>query len=317
MSVQVVVEERPPNRHLFAHLEVQPPVTVNNRNMHKTETRFMSPPRAHKEFTPAKMARSLSSPGKHDNSIFRQEMPYNSINDFQYHLDYFHRQRAQSDGGFGSSRIQRPLSFKNEKYLDYIKYGNFNWGPKYPPPKTARKSPRKSKKKKELSGAMLLEQLLRQLKRVDWAESPVYKQYLEHGRWKHTDEEIYSEIEIKYLSSTLQTMMTKEEKNQEEFDKEEGPAIINKHWDKTILTLQRLMLQMNLTYYFERFRLKLKLLLERSLSNQSKNRLPNLHLLEKLMARCLKMYEMIDHFMKVFKLIHHKEQMDEVVESQG
>ena len=43
--------------------------------------------------------------------------------------------------------------------------------------------------------------------------------------------------------------------------------------------------------------------------------MPNLSLLEKIMSRCLKLYGMIDDFMKIFKLIQVKERMDTMIES--
>ena len=63
--------------------------------------------------------------------------------------------------------------------------------------------------------------------------------FKEHGRWLHLDETVYSELELKYLSSALQAMTT--ETIYEEFDRIEGSAIIEKHWEKTKFTLRKLM----------------------------------------------------------------------------
>ena len=52
---------------------------------------------------------------------------------------------------------------------------------------------------------------------------------------------------------------------------------------------------MNLMYYCEKVRLDFA------------DHEPNLHQLEKLMSRCLKMYHAIDSFTNIFKLIHKKE----------
>jgi hypothetical protein len=48
--------------------------------------------------------------------------------------------------------------------------------------------------------------------------------FCEHGRWIHSDPLIYSEIELKYLISSLSGMAT--ETTKEEFDCVEGEAII-------------------------------------------------------------------------------------------
>lgn len=71
---------------------------------------------------------------------------------------------------------------------------------------------------------------------------------------------------------------------------------------------------MNMMYFFERLRFKLKGLLEKSLNSNRKRRLPDLNLLEKLISRCLKMYVMIDDFMSVFKLLAQKRALDSALE---
>lgn len=58
---------------------------------------------------------------------------------------------------------------------------------------------------------------------------------MEHGRWIHQDDSIFSEIELKYLITTLTHMINKE--NDNDFNEHEGRAIIDKHWDKTVSTL--------------------------------------------------------------------------------
>ena len=80
----------------------------------------------------------------------------------------------------------------------------------------------------------------------------MYQQYKQHGRWKNDDEEIYSEIEINYLSSTLHQMDKGDDV--EEFKEGEGQAIIKKHWSKTMTTLQKLMMTMNMMYYYEKLK---------------------------------------------------------------
>ena len=87
----------------------------------------------------------------------------------------------------------------------------------------------------------------------------------------------------------------KNENNQEEFADTEGVTILNKHFEKTMHTLEVLMNQMNMMFYWERLRLYFV------------DKEPTLDILEKLMSRVLKLYQMIDGFMKVFKLIRKKE----------
>ena len=90
------------------------------------------------------------------------------------------------------------------------------------------------------------------------------------------------------------------ENNNEEFNLNEGYAIIVKHWSKTVETLQTLMCNMNMMYYFERLKLKFK-------QFERPGVMPSLIHLGKLMRRCLKLYQMIDSFMNIFKLIKLKE----------
>ena len=71
-------------------------------------------------------------------------------------------------------------------------------------------------------------------------------------------------------------MTNKSEKQKAEFNESEGPAIIDKHWTKTLFTLQKLMNQMNMMYYYEKLKFKLKILLERSQSAEGASKLPNL-----------------------------------------
>jgi len=103
---------------------------------------------------------------------------------------------------------------------------------------------------------------------------------------------------MKYLSSSLGNMAN--ENNNEEFNQNEGYAIIVKHWGKTVETLQTLMCNMNMMYYFERLKLKFK-------QFERPGVMPSLVHLGKLMRRCLKLYQMIDSFMNIFKLIKLKE----------
>lgn len=81
--------------------------------------------------------------------------------------------------------------------------------------------------------------LARLLRNTDWSRTPVYHQFQRNGRWKHEDPNIYGENEIKYLQTSLLAM--KNQNNQEEFADTEGVTILNKHFEKTMHTLEVLM----------------------------------------------------------------------------
>mmetsp|Transcript_8523 Transcript_8523/g.13124 ORF Transcript_8523/g.13124 Transcript_8523/m.13124 type:complete len:202 (-) Transcript_8523:47-652(-) len=134
------------------------------------------------------------------------------------------------------------------------------------------------------------------MKRTDWSRTPIYYQFLRNGRWMHEDSSIYSEIELKYLFSALQGMLNAE--NKEEFMKVEGVRIVNKHSKKTLNTLEILLQQLNMMYYWVRLKVYFD------------EHNPTLEQLAKLMQRCVKLYMMIDTFMKIFMLISKKEDRD-------
>lgn len=90
--------------------------------------------------------------------------------------------------------------------------------------------------------------------------------------------------------------------NYEEFNQTEGQAIIQKHWGKTVHTLEILMNQMNMMYFFHKLRLQFEVY-------EQPGKRPSLMALEKIMNRCFKLYNMIDDFMKIYKLIELKEKM--------
>lgn len=119
------------------------------------------------------------------------------------------------------------------KYEDKTKYGNFNWPVKFCT--VGRKIPNPKERKETLVKEIHFDTLLRILKSTDWAKTPVYEQFAVHGRWVHQDDSIYSEIELKYLITTLCHMVNKE--NDNDFNQNEGKAIIEKHWEKTVQTL--------------------------------------------------------------------------------
>lgn len=76
---------------------------------------------------------------------------------------------------------------------------------------------------------------------------------------------------------------------------EEQKTISEKYYSKTMHTLEVLMNQLNMMYYWEKIRL---MFIDQD---------PNLIQLQKLMGRAVKCYAMIDNFIKIFKLIKKKE----------
>lgn len=165
------------------------------------------------------------------------------------------------------------------KYTDQMKYGRFNWPVNY---KTLGiKVPKPQDRKDALVKEIHFDTLLRVLRQTDWSRAPIFEMYRAHGRWKHDDELIYSEIEIQYLLSSMTKMVNKDK--YEEFSKTEGVAIIDKHWTKTVDTLRILMNQMNMMYFFEKLKLKIN-----EITQNGKR--PSLVHLEKIMSRCLKLY---------------------------
>lgn len=137
------------------------------------------------------------------------------------------------------------------KYTDTLKYGVFNWPVRYCT--IGRKMPNPIGRKETLVKEIHFDTLLNILKETDWKKTPLYAQFEKHGRWVNDDEEIYNEIEVGYLSSTLHQMDKND--NLDEFDQNEGQAIIKKHWGKTMSTLQKLMCMMNMMYYWEKLKL--------------------------------------------------------------
>ena len=95
------------------------------------------------------------------------------------------------------------------------------------------------------------------------------------------------------MQSTISGMVTKA--NTKEFTQTEGPELADHHFEKTMRTLEILMNQMNLMYYFERLK---NYFLDKQATHEH---------LAKLIRRCLKLYAMIDDLTKIFKLITQKQ----------
>lgn len=108
----------------------------------------------------------------------------------------------------------------------------------------------------------------------------MYYQFVRNGRWKHEDDNIYSEIELQYNMSYFNKLISGE--SGEEVTLETTKEIIEKYLKKTMQTLQVLMNQMNMMFYWEKLRLEF--------SDQE----IDLFTLKKLQSRCIKLYKMID-----------------------
>ena len=177
------------------------------------------------------------------------------------------------------------------KYSQKLRFRDLNW--KLPISALGKEIPDENARKKNLKKESYFTKLHRILKNTDWSRTPIFHQFERNGRWMHEDANIYGEQEIKYLKTSLQKMLNQE--NSTEFQEREGISILNKHFEKVMRTLEILMNQMNMMFYWERLRLYFV------------DKEPTLDILEKLMSRVLKLYQMIDGFMKVFKLIRKKE----------
>jgi hypothetical protein len=122
------------------------------------------------------------------------------------------------------SQTLRPSDIRNQKFMTSA---------------LGKTIPDESARRKKLQKASYFNKLLNLLKATDWARTPVYFQFLRNGKWVHEDPNIYSEIELKYLSHSLHGMINKA--NNKEFNATEGQIIIGKHSDKTMHTLEILM----------------------------------------------------------------------------
>lgn len=83
--------------------------------------------------------------------------------------------------------------------------------------------------------------------------------------------------------------------NAQDINENEAAHILALYYDKTMHTLEVLMNQLNMMYYWEKIRLMFV------------DIEPTIVQLQKLMSRCLKLYGKIDAFMKIFRLIQKKE----------
>ena len=76
-------------------------------------------------------------------------------------------------------------------------------------------------REKKIIKESYLNKLYEELKNTDWSKTEIYNQY---SNKSIKDETIYSELELKYLLSSLSSMVN--EYNDEEFNQKEGILIL-------------------------------------------------------------------------------------------
>lgn len=127
-----------------------------------------------------------------------------------------------------------------DKYSKKLRYKDINWKLKLTA--LGKVIPDMKTRKKILMKGSHFNNLLKSMKATDWGQTPIYHQYLRNGRWKHEDDNIYSEIELQYYISYLNQIDNKEK----ELHAEDVKAILDKYYKKTMHTLEVLMNQMNM-----------------------------------------------------------------------
>jgi hypothetical protein len=75
-----------------------------------------------------------------------------------------------------------------------LKYKDINW--KIHLSALGKTIPDINKRKKILIKGSHFNTLLKLLRSTDWSSTPVYHQFMKNGRWKHEDDNIYSDLEI-------------------------------------------------------------------------------------------------------------------------
>ena len=203
--------------------------------------------------------------------------------------------KSNSAQGMMEKGLKYKFSLKDlSKYSKNLKFKDINW--KLQLSALGKKIPDIKERKKILIKGSHFNTLLKLLKQTDWSRTPVYHQFLRNGRWKHEDDQIYSEIELKYNQSVISKFINGMNATElkEKYEGEQK-TISEKYYNKTMHTLEVLMNQLNMMYYWEKIRL---MFIDQD---------PNLIQLQKLMGRAIKCYNMIDNFIKIFKLIRKKE----------
>lgn len=179
------------------------------------------------------------------------------------------------------------------KYSSRLKHKDLDWKLKLSA--LGKQVPDMNTRKKILMKGSHFNTLLRLLRQTDWSRTPIFHQFQRNGRWKHEDDQIFSDVELKYNISYLNKYINVDIDPEEEIDPKELKKLVSRYFDKTMHTLEVLMNQLNMMYYLEKIRLMF--------ADQD----PTVAQLQKLMARCLKLYAKIDQFIKIFNLIKKKE----------
>lgn len=138
------------------------------------------------------------------------------------------------------------------KYSQRLKYKDINWKLKLSA--LGKVIPDIQQRKKILVKGSYLNTLKKLLYSTDWSQTPVYFQFLRNGHWKHEDDSIYSEMELKYNITYLNKIINRE--NAEEMHKDQNKDLNEKYLEKTMMTLSVLFNQMNMMYYWEKLRLE-------------------------------------------------------------
>jgi hypothetical protein len=77
------------------------------------------------------------------------------------------------------------------------------------------------------------------LQNTDWSTTPVYHQFKLYKKWKHTDDSIFSELDLQYHQSYLKKF------NSEHYEHDdchcEKEELVEKYYKKTMHTLEILM----------------------------------------------------------------------------
>lgn len=252
-----------------------------------------------------KMGKLALAENLNDKSLFEPE-GYHSDHKLAYQqyasLSTRSRQKALREAdpmgsGAAQETLRKALSYRFRlqdlhKYSQRLKYRDCDWKLKLSA--LGKVIPDVRQRKKILIKASHLNTLFRLLKSTDWSQTPVYYQFLRNGRWKHEDDNIYSEIELQYNISYINKLITGA--NKEQIQLETATEINEKYLAKTMQTLQVLMNQMNMMYFWEKLRLE-----------YGDQDVLDLFTLSKLQSRCVKLYKMIDQFVDVFKLISKRE----------
>ena len=156
--------------------------------------------------------------------------------------------------GSAKSTMRKGLDYRFQlqdlnKYSQKLRYKDINWKLKLTA--LGKVIPDVKTRKKILMKGSHFNNLLKNLKQTDWSQTPIYHQYLRNGRWKHEDDNIYSEVELQYYISYLNQI----DNNEKELQPEDVKVILDKYYKKTMHTLEVLMNQMNMQYYLEKIRL--------------------------------------------------------------